>query len=151
MIPKALRDRAALVLLSALLGVSLPGCAPQTQPSEATASVQFFFSSEAWGGVPFTAPEKQQALVRAMLSQSVERLERGATFVAERPVEISRAVAVYEVDRRGELPRLRAGYELELRAPESLLGQRVTLTNRGSNVSRSVVLEPVATKTSGLP
>ncbi|MDZ7705643.1 MAG: hypothetical protein U5L04_14305 [Trueperaceae bacterium] len=151
MMPEVLRYRALLFLLLALLGVSLPGCAPQTRPSEATASVQFFFSSEAWGGVPFTAPEKQQALVRAMLDRSVERLERGASFAAEGPVEVRRAVAVYEVDRRGDLPRLRAGYELELRAPESLLGQRVVLTNRASNVSRSVVLEPTTTTTNGLP
>ncbi len=136
-----------LFLLVALTG--LWGCAPQTDSSEtrtseseAVRSVHFFFSSEAWGGLPFTISERQQILVRATLSRSIVRAERPVRFAADEPVRVSEAVAVYEVDKRQGLPTLVSGYRLELQVPESLLGNQITLVNRSSNVARVVTLSP---------
>lgn len=50
----------------------LAGCAPAVQP-EAVQVVHLTFSADAWGGLPFTAEAKQQAMVQAVYARLTNR------------------------------------------------------------------------------
>ena len=115
-------------------------------PSETTAEerpVSFFFSDEAWGGLPFSAADKQKALVDAMVSGQPVRLERDVVHLLNAPeAHVSSFVAVFEVDGRVRPPTLRAGYELELLVRRSGEAVSVELINGDTGVVNVVRVAP---------
>ena len=115
-------------------------------PLEATVEerpVSFFFSDEAWGGLPFSAADKQKALVDAMVSGQPVRLERDVVHLLNAPeAHVSSFVAVFEVDGGVRPPTLRAGYELELLVQRSSEPVSVELINGDTGVVNVVRVAP---------
>jgi len=90
---------------------------------------QFFFSSEAWGGLPFSQR------IEIPVSSSVESVDG-------LPVAIVSFVALYEVDAFKDFPNIRSGFVLEIDKRGTELPQRVRVVNEETGVSRVVRLEP---------
>lgn len=106
-------------------------------------SVAFFFSDTAWGGVPFTEVEKQEALVDAMVGRKAVRLEAEVTHLLSAPeARVRRFVAVFEVDGGAEPPTVRSGYELELLVPYSRDTFTVELENAETGIVNRVEVKP---------
>jgi len=107
---------------------------------------QFFFSSEAWGGLPFSQLEKQSLLVKAVSAKSLERIEIPTSYSVESvdglPVAVVSFVALYEVDAFKDFPNIRSGFVLEIDKRGTELPQRVRVVNEETGVSRVVRLEP---------
>lgn len=130
-----------------VLGLVLAGAAPTTGPVNGSVAeqraVEFFFSDAAWGGVPFTEAQKQEALVGAMVGHKAVRLEAEVTHLLSAPgARVRRFVAVYEVDGSAEPPTVRSGYELELLVPYSREPLSVELENAETGVVNRVEVEP---------
>lgn len=107
--------------------------------------VSYFFSAEAWGGLPFTEAQKQQVMIDAMLGRSLVRMELKVTHLLSAPEARVRVfTAVYEIDGREASPILRAGYELELLVPHSQTPLSVELINAETGVINLVEVAPEA-------
>lgn len=131
-----------LVLSSSALA-ALVGSPPGETDVEASRLVRFFFSDEAWGGVPFSEAEKQKVMVDAMLSGKPTRLEAEVTHLPSTPdVRVRSFVAVFEVDGSVRPPTMRSGYELELLVPPSRETLSVELLNGETGVVNRVRVEP---------
>lgn len=106
-------------------------------------TVEFFFSDAAWGGVPFTDLQKQEALVSAMTGREPVRLEAEVIHLLNAPdARVRRFTAVYEVDGSAAPPTVRSGYELELLVPYSREPLSVELENAETGVVNRVEVEP---------
>ncbi len=137
-------DFKAFVCGIALCGI-LASCAgpldagPRPEGSREQRLVSLYFSAEAWGGVPFSEAQKQQAMVAAMLSREHSGLEHEVAHVLDTPgVQVRRFAAVYEVDGGAHPPALRSGYELELLVPHSEDNLTVELVNGETGVTNLV-------------
>lgn len=115
----------------------------QTPSADELRLVHYFFSAEAWGGLPFSEAQEQQVMVRAMLERSLVRMELEVTHLLSAPEARVRAfTAVFEVDGRVEPPALRAGYELELLVPHSQTPLTVELINGETGTTNLVEIVP---------
>lgn len=124
----------------------LSACAPAVQP-EAVQVARLTFSADAWGGLPFTAEARQQAMVQAVLGRRVERLEQAvATTVDVEPVgvalSVQRFTAFFEVDAHAGLPIVSSGYQLELHLAQGAPAVHARLTNRATGITRNLRLDP---------
>ena len=105
--------------------------------------VSFFFSSDAWGGVPFSETEKQKVMVDAMLSGKPKRIDESVANLPSTPgVRVRSFVALFEVDGSVRPPTMRSGYELELLVPYSREVLSVELLNGETGVVNLVRVEP---------
>lgn len=115
----------------------------QSQSTEDLRLVRYFFSAEAWGGLPFSEVQEQQVMVDAMLKRSLVRMELEVTHLLSAPEARVRAFkAVFEVDGRVEPPSMRAGYELELLVPHSQTPFTVELINGETGTINLVKITP---------
>lgn len=141
-----------MILFISLL-LSLTACFPRIACTNCASSTtsgldieQFFFSSEAWGGLPFSQVEKQTLLVKAVSAKSLERIEIPVAYSYESvdasTVDVVSFVAIYEVDAFKDFPNIRSGYVLEIDKATTVLPQRVRVVNEETGVSRVVRLEP---------
>jgi hypothetical protein len=137
-------DLKAFVCGIALCGI-LASCAgpldvgPRPEGSREQRLVSLYFSAEAWGGVPFTETQKQQAMVASMLGRKNSGLEHEVAHVLDTPgVQVRRFAAVYEVDGSARPPALTSGYELELLVPYSEDSLKVELVNDETGVTNLV-------------
>lgn len=106
-------------------------------------TVEFFFSDAAWGGVPFTDLQKQEALVGAMTGREPVRLEAEVIHLLNAPdARVRRFTAVFEVDGGTVPPSVRSGYELELLVPYSRETLSVELENAETGIVNRVEVEP---------
>ena len=106
-------------------------------------TVDFFFSDAAWGGVPFTEAQKQEALVGAMTGRKPVRLEAEVIHLLNAPdARVRRFTAVFEVDGSAAPPTVRSGYELELLVPYSREPLSVELENAETGVVNRVEVDP---------
>lgn len=106
-------------------------------------TVDFFFSDAAWGGVPFTEAQKQEALVGAMTGRKPVRLEAEVIHLLNAPdARVRRFTAVFEVDGSAAPPTVRSGFELELLVPYSREPLSVELENAETGVVNRVEVEP---------
>ena len=106
-------------------------------------TVEYFFSDAAWGGVPFTEAQKQEALVGAMIGREPVRLEAEVIHLLNAPdARVRRFTAVFEVDGGTVPPTVRSGYELELLVPYSQETLSVELENAETGVVNRVEVEP---------
>ena len=134
-----------LVLLSVAFASSSVGGLPVSAETrvDAQRSVRYFFSDEAWGGLPFSEADKQQAMVDAMLSGQPVRLEADVLHLLSAPeARVRSFVAVFEVDGGVRPPTLRAGYELELLVPHRSEALSVELINAETGVVNLVQVAP---------
>lgn len=114
-----------------------PGSAQEQQ------LVSFYFSAEAWGGLPFTNVQKQQVMVDAMLSGEQPHLEREVVHLQDAPmVQVRRFAAVFEVDGSVRPPAMQSGYELELLVPRGREALTVQLVNSETGVVNFVRVTP---------
>lgn len=141
----------SLLLLFLLCGAAAKGPVGNIRPTvELTAAsvaeqrlVRYFFSAEAWGGLPFGDAEKQQVMVEAMMSGGLARAETEVTHLLSAPnARVRSFVAVFEVDGTVQPPLLRAGYELELLVPYSRDPLNVELINAETGVVNLVEIMP---------
>jgi hypothetical protein len=117
--------------------------AAQNSRLEEMRRVAYFFSAEAWGGLPFTDAQKQQVMVQAMTQRSLVRMELQVThLLSTSDARVSAFTAVYEIDGRTEPPRLRAGYTLELLVPHSGSPLTVELINGDTGKINLVEIAP---------
>lgn len=136
---------ASLVLLFAALA---SGSASDLQRAaeasvDAERVVSFFFSTAAWGGVPFSKADKQTVMVDAMLSGELVRLETDVVHLLSAPeARVRSFMAVFEVDGSVRPPTMRAGYELELLVPRSREALTVELINADTGVVNLLEVEP---------
>ena len=109
--------------------------------------VSFFFSSDAWGGVPFSESQKQKVMVDAMLSGKLVRIDDDVANLPSAPadVRVRSFVALFEVDGSVRPPTMRAGYELELLVPHSRDVLSVELLNGETGVVNLVRVDPEGT------
>jgi hypothetical protein len=115
----------------------------QTTTAEVQRLVTFFFSAEAWGGVPFSEAEKQKVMVDAMLTGQPTRIESEVTHLLSTPeAHVRSFVAVFEVDGSVRPPSMRAGYELELLVPQSREALTVELINGDTGIVNLVEVAP---------
>jgi hypothetical protein len=130
----------------AVLG-TLTACAPQARVAcelcrqlrgEGVAYSQYFFSADAWGGLPFSQQEMRETLVEAVGDASRRRLERAVPFRAVPDAWLS-FIALYEVDASEPFPRIRSGYLLEVPLTDGRPSQ-IALTNEDTGVTRTVLL-----------
>ena len=106
-------------------------------------TVEFFFSDAAWGGVPFTDLQKQEALVGALTGREPVRLEAEVIHLLNAPdARVRRFTAVFEVDGSAAPPTVRSGFELELLVPYSREPLSVELENAETGVVNRVEVEP---------
>ena len=129
-------------------GIALCGlvmsCAGPLETSARPESAQeqlasFYFSTEVWGGLPFTNAQKQQVIIDAMLSGKRSHLEREVVHLLNAPgVQVRHFTAVYEVDGSVRPPAIRSGYELELLVPRSRKALMVELVNGETGVANLV-------------
>lgn len=116
---------------------------PVSTQLEVLRPVNYFFSAEAWGGLPFSDEQMQQVMVRAMLEHALVRMELPVTHLLDAPNAHVRAfTAVYEIDGRGDTPSLRAGYELELLVPRSGSPLIIELINGDTGITNRVEVTP---------
>lgn len=128
---------------SALFGLLLTACAPQTQHASGAPEIRnFFFSTDTWGELPFSIQAKQQALVAATVRDGFLRLEEDVPFVIEPAnATVRQFRAVFEVDGRSGVPKTKSGYALQVVVPREL--ESVILTNQLTGISNAVtLLEP---------
>lgn len=105
--------------------------------------INYFFSAEAWGGLPFSEEQKQQVMVRAMLEHSLVRMELPVThLLSASDAHVRTFKAVYEIDGRADTPTLRAGYELELLVPRSQVPLTIELINGNTGITNRVEIVP---------
>ncbi len=126
-----------------LLVIGISACAPSTTQVTSSPEIKnFFFSSDTWGGLPFSVQAKQHALVAATLRNDIMRLEEDLPFVIE-PAEarVQQFQAIFEVDVRSGVPQTRSGYALQVIVPQGL--DTVILTNELSGVSNAVSLQEI--------
>jgi hypothetical protein len=117
--------------------------AAQNSRLEDMRRVEYFFSADAWGGLPFTDAQKQQVMVQAMVQRSLVRMELQVThLLSASDARVRTFTAVYEVDGRSEPPRLRAGYTLELLVPHSGSPLTVELINGDTGRINLVEIAP---------
>ncbi len=135
-------------LLSSLAIAGTPGgsLSPQNSVSEQRL-VSFFFSSDAWGGVPFSESQKQKVMVDAMLSGKLARIDDDVANLPSAPadVRVRSFVALFEVDGSVRPPTMRAGYELELLVPYTRDVLNVELLNGETGVVNLVRVDPEGT------
>ena len=139
--------RRAVLAVCAACGLSAAGATPGLYLVVGAVSeqrtVEFFFSDAAWGGVPFTEAQKQEALVGAMTGREPVRLEAEVIHLLNAPdARVRRFTAVYEVDGSSVPPTVRSGYELELLVPYSREPLSVELENAETGVVNRVEVEP---------
>lgn len=111
----------------------LLGCVPTSSAN----TTQWFFSADAWGGVPFSPEEKQAAVVEALAGRRVNRLVRQVDFEVSPRLSVRRFVAVFEVDARRRPPTFKSGYDVSFVLPE-IPPERVLLTNVDTGVAWTV-------------
>ncbi len=105
--------------------------------------VSYFFSADAWGGLPFSEAQKQQVMVKAMLEHALVRMELPVThLISATDAHVRTFTAVYEVDGRGDTPAMRAGYELELLVPRRETALSVELINGDTGIANRVEIVP---------
>lgn len=130
----------------AVLG-TLTACVPQARVAcelcrefrvEGVAYAQYFFSADAWGGLPFSQEEMRTTLVEAVRGGSLRRVERRVPFRAVPDAWLS-FVALYEVDASESFPRIRSGYVLEVALTDGR-PPRLALTNADTGVTRTIRL-----------
>lgn len=130
-----------------VLWLGLSGCVPAV-PSEGSRLLEFTFSAEAWGGLPFPVEAKQQLMMQALRDKQVRRLEQPVTYLL---VEVDPRGAVldvvyyqafFEIDARGPFPVVIGGYRLGLRLASTSAVVRMRLTNQTTGITRSLRLDP---------
>jgi hypothetical protein len=128
---------------SSLRTSSLRTSSLQATAVDAQRLVSFFFSAEAWGGVPFSEAEKQKVMVDAMLTGQPARIEAGVTHLLSTPeAHVRSFVAVFEVDGSVRPPTMKAGYELELLVPQTREALTVELINGETGIVNLVKVAP---------
>jgi len=139
-------------LLSLFLGsAALAGTPGDSLPLQNSVGeqrlVSFFFSSDAWGGVPFSESQKQKVMVDAMLRGELVRIDDDVANLPNAPadVRVRSFVALFEVDGGVRPPTMRAGYELELLVPHTRDVLNVELLNGETGVVNLVRVEPEGT------
>lgn len=131
-----------LALSCAALSAS-PTAATAPAPTETLRAVEFFFSSEAWGGVPFSEAERQGVMVDALLSGEPKSLEANVLHLLSTPdARVRRFVAVFEVDGSVRPPTMKTGFELELLVPRARETLSVELINAETGVVNLVEVAP---------
>ena len=139
--------RRARWILFAVSVLALGACTPQLTcalcaSGRATTVRQYFFSSAAWGDLPFTEEEKRGAIAKALSRNEVVRLEEAVPFQisSENQGEVAALsfVALFEVDPRTR-PSIRSGYVFEIDPLKTALPQRVRVTNQ--RTERSLIVQ----------
>ncbi len=117
----------------------LLGCVACVPSNLSSQHLTLFFSAEVWGGSPFSEAERKETVVRALKSKASEVLLREVGFEESTSI-VKRVFAIYEVNARTGLPRIRNGYRVELELPSNP-PERITLVNQFTGVRWSIRID----------